>query len=102
MWRADLDPELAELMWFGGVGDFMEQEGCEYYSLGALEEGMRRYNDVLRKLAAKRGVQCVDLAPVLPRDTRTFFDDCHFNEAGAARVGELVADALLAREPFRD
>jgi len=102
MWAADLAPELAELMWFGGVGDFMEREGCEYYSLAALAEGMQRYNAVLAAVTARRGVDCLDVVPELPRDTRTFFDDCHFNEEGAARLGELVARRLLEQAPFRE
>jgi lysophospholipase L1-like esterase len=102
MWGADLAPELAELMWFGGVGDFMEREGCEYYSLAALAEGMRRYNALLTAVTARRGVECLDVVPELPRDTRTFFDDCHFNEEGAARLGELVSRHLLAQPPFRE
>jgi len=102
MWDADLPPELVELLWFGGVGDFMEQEGCEYYSVAALAEGMRRYNEVLLEVARRRGADSLDVTQLLPRDTRTFFDDCHFNEEGAARLGELVAGHLLEQPPFRD
>lgn len=100
MWTTDLAPELDELLWFGGVGDFMEQEGCEYYTVGALAEGMRRYNEVLLEVARGRGVDVLDVTELLPRDTRSFFDDCHFNEEGAARMGELVAGHLLEQAPF--
>jgi hypothetical protein len=48
----------------------------------------------------ERGLECVDLAAKLPRDTSVFYDDCHFNESGARRVAEVLAEHLLGRAPF--
>lgn len=100
IWRDDLEPELAERCWFGGVGDFTSRSGCEYYTIAALARGMQRYNARLEEVCARRKVDCLDLAALVPADGSSFFDDCHFTEAGSALVGEVVARHLLGRPPF--
>ena len=97
MWSADLAPELAGLLWMGGVGDFQGTPGQPYYTAAALAEGMARYNETLLEVCRVRGLPCVDLAAKLPRDTRSFYDDCHFNESGARLVAAHVARALTPR-----
>jgi lysophospholipase L1-like esterase len=99
MWRDDLPPALARLLWLGGVGDFMKRPGQPYYAVGALAEGMRRYNDVVRQVCASERVECIELT-TLPQDTATFYDDVHFNEAGARAVAAIVAGHLAARPPY--
>jgi hypothetical protein len=95
MWSARLDPELRELLWMGGVGAYQREPGHAYYSVEALAEGMQRYNRALLETCRELGADCIDLAAALPRDTRAFYDDCHFNEPGARRVAEVLADYLL-------
>ena len=94
MWSADLSPELQGLLWMGGIGDFQARPGCAYYSVKALGEGMSRYNDALISVCRARGVECIDLAGRLPKDTSIFYDDCHFNENGANEVAEIVSRYL--------
>ena len=94
MWRDDLPPDLEALLWMGGVGHFMETPGHDYYTVGALAQGMAQFNDRTRAACARHGLRCVDLAAALPADTRTFFDDCHFNEPGAVAVADAVAAAF--------
>jgi len=98
LWRPDLPPELQRLLWLGGVGRFQKEPGHEYYAVSALAAGLDAYNRTL--LATCRslpGAVCVDLASELPKDTTVFYDDVHFNEAGARRVVAVLADQLRLR-----
>jgi lysophospholipase L1-like esterase len=100
LWRADLPDDMRRLLWMGGAGDFAASEGKEFYSVAALADGMAQYNRRLVDVCAREGVECVDLAAALPRDLSVFYDDAHFNEAGARRVAECLADYLAGRPPF--
>jgi len=55
---------------------------------------MERFNDVMRRTAAGHGVVLVDLARLLPKDSRHYYDTIHFSLDGARRVGEIVAAEL--------
>jgi lysophospholipase L1-like esterase len=101
LWRVDLPPEAQRLLWMGGVGDFQDVAGCAYYTLRALIEAMKRYNDVVRDVARARGVACVDLARFLDGDASAFYDDCHFTEHGAELVASAWLDVLAPRSPPR-
>jgi len=102
MWRADLSPKLERLLWLGGVGKYQYERNCDYYSVEALAAGMARYNEVLRRVAEEQGVEFVDADAALPKDTSSFYDDVHFNEGGARRAAEAIAEHMLARPPFAD
>jgi lysophospholipase L1-like esterase len=52
------------------------------------------YNDVTRRAASDRGVLLIDAARELPKDSRLFYDFMHFTNAGAARLGDIVAAHL--------
>ena len=41
---------------------------------------MKLYNDVLREVAADTGAEMIDLAPQMPKDITSFYDDVHFND----------------------
>jgi lysophospholipase L1-like esterase len=55
----------------------------------------RRYNDFVLEFAAREGHFAIDLDARLPASHEVFYDDVHFNIAGAERVAEIVADGLL-------
>jgi lysophospholipase L1-like esterase len=96
LWRAQL-PESAEaLLWFG------RSVGAEYYDTSQLAQAMARYNDVVREVCARQGLQCVDLAQALPRSTSMFYDDCHFTERGARAAAAVVAEAFYSEGPLAD
>lgn len=101
MWRADLSQRERDLLWFGGVGDFQKQPGMPYYSVEALAEGMSAYNTALIGICGARGIECIDLASTLPKDTTVLYDDAHFNESGAAQVAAAIAGYLLEHPPFK-
>jgi hypothetical protein len=84
----------------GGVGDFQNEVGKEYYSVEALATAMGLYNETLMKVCEERQVECLDLASLVPKDTTTFYDDAHFNERGARRVTETLASYLIRDHPL--
>ena len=53
------------------------------------------YNDVTREVAAAHGLNLIDLAQLVPKDSSLFFDWIHYSNLGAEVVAELVANALL-------
>jgi len=55
---------------------------------------MERFNDVMRRTALDHGVALVDLARLLPKDSRYYYDVIHFSLDGARAVGEIVAAEL--------
>lgn len=95
LWREDLTAEERDLLWTGGPPLDQIGPGREYFSIGALADGMRRYNARLLRLCRDRGVECVDIAQQLPRTTDVFWDDLHFTEEGSRQVAQLLADHLL-------
>lgn len=101
LWSATLSPELDGLLWMGGFGDDKKKPAAFYYSASALADGLAQYNHTLRAVASAQGVECIDTAAALPRDTTVFYDDCHFNESGARAMAKVVAAGLLAREPLK-
>jgi hypothetical protein len=40
------------------------------------------------------GLTCYDVAAQIPKDTASFFDDCHSNEPGAVRLAEVLSAHL--------
>ena len=102
LWRSDLSNELDALLWFGGIGDYQKEPGHIYYSPKALEQGMQSYNNILLKICHERQVECVDLAPMLEKDTSIFYDDMHYNESGAEAVSKTISNYLLSHEPLRE
>lgn len=58
---------------------------------------MELYNQVMRDLAAREGIELVDLAAMLPKTTEVFYDDCHFNDSGARMVAAALAEQVKTR-----
>ena len=97
MWRKNLPDSLSRLLWLGGIGDFQIESGKPYYSVEALAEAMQTYNQTLLNVCRDRGVSCLDLEPLIAKDTTSFSDGVHFNEQGARTVADAVAGFLLEK-----
>jgi lysophospholipase L1-like esterase len=97
LWGDDLPAEVERLLWLGGQGDFQSVPGARYYAAGALQRGLERFNEIVRGTAQSAGLVAVDLAHEVGRDPAYFYDDVHLNEAGSARVAEVLARALAPR-----
>jgi lysophospholipase L1-like esterase len=94
LWKDQMPPHEYTLLWMGEVGKKSMDEPAEYYTPGVLSEAMRLYNQTLARSARDYGIEFIDLARFIPRDTTVFYDDCHFNENGARKVAEIIADHL--------
>jgi lysophospholipase L1-like esterase len=100
VYRDDLPPELAALLWMGWVGERQTDAGQEYYSVSALAQAYAAFNRTLLDVCRETAAECIDLEPLLPKDTRSFYDDIHFNEAGSERVARALFDHFATRAPF--
>jgi hypothetical protein len=40
-------------------------------------------------------MECLDLAPLIPKDSLHFYDEAHFTELGAAVAAEKIAAHIL-------
>lgn len=98
LWRPDLTSSEKALLWGGGAEDVESSDKGVYYDVAALAKGMALYNSKLLEVCAARGIECVDLAAVIPKDMENFFDDVHFTDRGSQNVAHILA-AYLEREP---
>lgn len=79
LYRPDLTPVEQRLLWMMGN-----------YTPESKRRRMDLINDCIRRMAKELQVTLVDLDRKLPRSTEVFYDDCHFNVAGAQRVAEAI------------
>jgi lysophospholipase L1-like esterase len=101
LWRPGLSAAERDLLWGGGPPLDRAGPGARYYSVEGLAEGMQRYNEALLEVCRQRGVECLDAAAALPRDTGVFYDDAHLTEKGSSLLADRLAAFLLEREPLR-
>ncbi len=52
------------------------------------------YNDMARDVAETTGARLVDLARLMPKDSTYFYDEVHFNNAGAKKAAEILFGQL--------
>ena len=97
MWKRGMTEQEQKLLWMGWIESLKARR---YYSADALAEGMNLYNRTLMEVCRERGVECIDLAGRLPKDTTVFFDDVHFNENGSLRAAEVISGYLKGTKPF--
>lgn len=98
-WGPDLSSTEEDLLWLGGVGNFLAEPGCEYYAAESLRRGLEAYNEAVREVARKRQVGMLDLAADFPAGMApNFYDDVHFAEAGAERVAERLSEFLIEQD----
>jgi hypothetical protein len=64
---------------------------------GALAwEILELYNDVLREAGEAEAVFVIDLARLMPKSSRLYYDFMHFTPQGSERVAEIVTPRLCA------
>ena len=56
---------------------------------------LERYNDVVRRMCADRGLPMIDLARLMPKNSLYFYDMSHFTNAGAEEVAGLLAPPMI-------
>lgn len=91
MWAGDMDPALELRTVRDGSGRLVK------YSAGERDALLERYNDVLRKMGGEGGgiVYCLDLARLLPKDRRLYFNDVYYSNLGHERVAEIMTRFIL-------
>jgi lysophospholipase L1-like esterase len=64
---------------------------------------LESYNDVTRNVAEEAGLPLIDLAQIMPKSTKYFYDIIHFTDAGAKIVASIVYDNLcpILRDNYR-
>ncbi|KPK98658.1 MAG: hypothetical protein AMJ95_03310 [Omnitrophica WOR_2 bacterium SM23_72] len=90
IWHKGLTEAEQQLLWCG----FSNQEGV-YYSLDALNRGMVAFNQKLMEVCEKRGIECIDVERMLPKNSSVFYDDVHFNESGCELIAAILYDYLI-------
>jgi lysophospholipase L1-like esterase len=88
IWGQKMDEKTEGLTLGGRLAD------GRYLANPALAKGMELYNQVMRDLAAREGIELVELAAMLPKTTEVFYDDCHFNDSGARMVAAALAEQV--------
>ena len=96
-WRDSMSINEQAKLWMGGIGNFQETSGHNYYTTHALRKGLMLYNERLAKVCRDRKVSYIDIDSRLPHTEEVFYDDCHFNEAGAEMVGKSIYGELKVR-----
>lgn len=86
LWKTQMETEESSLLWFGWIAG-----QTEFYSSRVLAEAMECYNQVLLMICQEKGIDCLDLAKLLDKDSSVFYDDVHLNEAGSERVAEILS-----------
>ncbi|MCH7653824.1 MAG: SGNH/GDSL hydrolase family protein [Chloroflexi bacterium] len=99
MWQYEISEKQDSLLWFGGIGDFQNKVGGEYYSVAALSQALSMYNETLLDVCRDTGIECIDVASSMPGDAGNFYDDVHFTEKGAESVAGVVAEYMSQNVP---
>lgn len=55
---------------------------------------METYNQALRDYCKTREIHCIDLANLLPKDKKNYYDQIHFTNAGASLIGDIIYQDL--------
>ncbi len=96
LWKPDATRQEKDLCWLGWKGG----KRSVYYSLEVLSKGMERYNDKLVEICKSHGVEYIEMARLLPKDTTVFYDDTHFSENGARMVAGIIFEYLKEDLPY--
>ncbi len=65
------------------------------FEFDVLTDGMRRYNERVRRVGEEEGVPVLDLEATFPRDVKLYVSPIHHSDEGEALVAEKVAAALV-------
>jgi lysophospholipase L1-like esterase len=61
---------------------------------GVAWEVWEMYNNQLRSICKELNVHCIDLSAKMPKNSLYFYDDMHYNKAGAKKVAEIIGEDL--------
>jgi lysophospholipase L1-like esterase len=99
LWKKEMTEQEKNLLWYGWIESFKSKT---YYSETALLRGMQAYNDTLLQVCRARGVECIDLAKILPKNSTIFYDDVHFTDKGSLMTAEATFNYLNKEKRLPD
>ena len=91
----DYTPEEAACMWHGGAGQAWRENVTTYYSFEVVSRLMALVDARAAAIASAKGIEQVDLMPVLEPSLDNYYDGFHATPAGATRAAAAIADAVL-------
>lgn len=56
---------------------------------------MQQYNEVLINYCKKESIPCIDLGSLMPRDENFYYDQIHFTNRGAAKIGDILYPEMI-------
>lgn len=80
---------------------FMVENGRKP-DISSLSRGIELFNQVSQSLAEKHGVDFIDLAAIVPKQSEYFLDDVHYTKAGNRIIGETLADYIIIQRIVED
>jgi lysophospholipase L1-like esterase len=89
-WNSKIDQATRDHHWmrlYDGIV-FAEEE---------MDAALERLNGVMRSVAVEDSVPLYDAAREMPKSLEFFYDDCHFNRAGATLAGHGLARVIRER-----
>ncbi len=86
----DIELELRRRLWMTPVNEPYT------VTLDNLRQAAATYNGWLEERVRAAGLGFCPVARAFPARLELFYDDCHFTDAGSARLARLVADCLAA------
>ena len=73
------------------LGNIKQSEGIN----GTLyDKKITAYNDVLKQLSVEYNIPCIDLASMLPKNSRYYFDFVHYTNDGTQKIAELISPQI--------
>jgi lysophospholipase L1-like esterase len=90
--------EEAAHMWHGGAGQVWRQEVSAYYSFDVVSRLMTLVDTRASSIADERGIEQLNLMPVLERSLNTYYDGFHATPAGASAIAAAIGAATIRRQ----
>jgi len=97
VWSGQMSDATRAQIYAGFIGHKLDAPDTKWYTASALEQGLSTYNAALLAMCKSEGLLCVDAAAEVPREAAYFYDDFHFSELGAEKVGTVVASYVRKR-----
>jgi lysophospholipase L1-like esterase len=91
-------PEEAAQMWHGGTGQAWREQVTSFYSHEVLMHLMSQLDARASAAARELEVEQLDVRAVLEPGVSTYYDFFHLTPAGAARIADAIAAAVV-RQP---
>jgi lysophospholipase L1-like esterase len=105
-WNSTVDLKARSRHWMRYRAGAPEAEGGSTrngftFREDKMDAAMERLNDTMRRVGDEESIPVYDLAHTLPKSLAYFYDDCHFNTAGASATANGLSQFILARRLTR-